>query len=96
MLNNDGYVIERLIHDGPYNDIQQWNYHLLPEAFAGNAISLEVSTEGELENALEQASANPNRLVFVNLHLPPDKGSNALERLCSAIRELQTGTHKSD
>lgn len=92
LLNNDGYVIERLIHDGPYNDIQQWNYHLLPEAFAGAAVSLEVKTEGELEDALQQASGNVDKLVFINLHLPPDEGSDALERLCTTLRQLQTGT----
>jgi indolepyruvate decarboxylase len=82
LLNNDGYVIERLIHDGPYNDIQQWNYH-------------EVRTEGELEDALQQISVNPDKLVFINLHLPADEGSNALGRLCTALRELQTGNEKS-
>jgi len=89
LLNNNGYVIERLIHDGPYNDIQQWNYHLLPKAFAGDAISLEVKTEAELEDALQQATNNTNKLIFINLHLPPDEGSDALIRLCDALRELQ-------
>lgn len=91
LLNNDGYVIERLIHDGPYNDIQQWNYHLLTEAFAGDAVSLEVKTEGQLEDALQQATDNTDKLVFINLHLPPDEGSAALERLCNSLRNLQTG-----
>jgi len=90
LLNNDGYVIERLIHDGPYNDIQRWRYHELPAAFGGDALSLEVKTEGELEAALEVAEGNPDRLVFINLHLPPDEGSAALERLCTALRRLQT------
>jgi len=94
LLNNDGYVIERLIHDGPYNDIQQWNYHLLTNAFAGDAVSLEVNTEGELEDALQQATDNADKLVFINLHLPPDEGSDALERLCKALRELQTNPDK--
>jgi indolepyruvate decarboxylase len=94
LLNNDGYVIERLIHDGPYNDIQQWNYHLLTKAFAGDAVSLEVNTEGELEDALQQATEHADKLVFVNLHLPPDEGSDALERLCKALRELQTNPDK--
>ena len=96
LLNNDGYVIERLIHDGPYNDIQQWNYHLLPEAFAGDAISLEVKTEADLEDALDQASANPDNLVFINLHLPSDEGSKALKRLTTAIRKLQTDPGETD
>ncbi len=91
LLNNDGYVIERLIHDGPYNDIQQWNYHKLPDAFGGTALSLEVRTEGELEAALAAARANPDKLVFINLHLPRDQGSEALDRLGKALRRLQTG-----
>jgi indolepyruvate decarboxylase len=91
LLNNDGYVIERLIHDGPYNDIQQWNYHQLPRAFGGDALCLEVKTEGQLEDALASASRNQDRLVFINLHLPPNEGSDALGRLCTALRKLQTG-----
>ena len=89
LLNNDGYVIERLIHDGPYNDIQPWRYHALPAAFGGDALSLEVRTEGELEDALAAVEKNPDRLVFINLHLPPNEGSDALERLCTALRQLQ-------
>lgn len=90
LLNNDGYVTERLIHDGPYNDIQQWNYHKLPEAFGGDALSLEVNTEEELDEALYAAGENPERLVFINLHLPRDEGSEALERLGRELRRLQT------
>ena len=91
LLNNDGYVIERLIHDGPYNDIPQWNYHLLPHAFGGKALCYEVKTEGELEHALDNAGRNQDKLVFINLHLPPDEGSAALQRLCTELRKLQTG-----
>jgi indolepyruvate decarboxylase len=90
LLNNDGYVIERLIHDGPYNDIQRWSYHPLPQAFAGDALSLEVRTEGELEQALTSTAEHPDKLIFINLYLPPDEGSEALERLCTRLRELQT------
>jgi indolepyruvate decarboxylase len=91
LLNNDGYVIERLIHDGPYNNIQQWQYHKLPEVFGGNAIALEVTTEGELEEALNIADKHREELIFINLHLPPNEGSEALERLCKALRGLQKG-----
>jgi indolepyruvate decarboxylase len=91
VLNNDGYVIERLIHDGPYNDIQQWHYHKLPEAFGGDALALEVRTEGELEAALAAALEHPDRLVLVNVHLPRDQGSEAVDRLGRELRRLQTG-----
>jgi len=48
-----------------------------------------VRTEGELEDALTAVEENPDRLVFINLHLPPNEGSDALERLCTALRQLQ-------
>ncbi len=91
LLNNDGYVIERLIHDGTYNNIQQWQYHKLPEVFGDNVIALEVKTEEELEEALKRAENEKNKLVFINLHLPSDEGSEALTRLGVALRKLQTG-----
>jgi len=91
ILNNDGYLTERLIHDGPYNDIQQWSYHKLPEVFGGDALALEVGTEGELEAALEAARRAPDRLVLINVHLPRDEGSEVLGRLGKEQRRLQTG-----
>ena len=51
LLNNDGYTIERVICDRPYNDLQPWKYHLLPEIFGGVPGRV-VTSEGELEEAL--------------------------------------------
>jgi indolepyruvate decarboxylase len=48
LLNNDGYTIERVICDRPYNDIQPWKYHRLVEVF-GTGLAFDVRTEGELE-----------------------------------------------
>ena len=45
-----------MIHEGPYNDIQNWQYHRLPEVFGGGW-SCEVRTEGELEAALGRAGS---------------------------------------
>ena len=36
MLNNRGYTAERLIHEGDYNDIQNWEYHRVAEVFGGS------------------------------------------------------------
>mmetsp|Transcript_85149 Transcript_85149/g.237661 ORF Transcript_85149/g.237661 Transcript_85149/m.237661 type:complete len:552 (+) Transcript_85149:79-1734(+) len=57
ILNNTGYTAERAIHperEDSYNDIQVWNYHLLPEALGGPAGSngSEILTEGQLSEAL--------------------------------------------
>lgn len=66
LLNNDGYTIERVIVDRPYNDIQPWHYHKLVEVFGGG-LGLDVHTEGELEDALEKA-ASEDGLVFIEIH----------------------------
>ena len=66
LINNDGYTIERVITDHPYNDIQPWHYHKLVEVFGG-APGLDVRTEGELEDALGKA-ATADDLVFIEIH----------------------------
>ena len=69
VVNNCGYTVERLIHDGPFNDISSWQYHRLPAVFGGK-IGLEVRTEGDLENALDRADAHsrPGPLL-IEVHL---------------------------
>jgi len=66
LINNDGYTIERVIVDHPYNDIQPWHYHKLVEIFGG-APGFDVRTEGELEDALDKA-AKADGLVFIEIH----------------------------
>ena len=66
LINNDGYTIERVIVDRPYNDIQPWHYHKLVDVFGGG-LGLDVHTEGELEDALAKAHS-ANCLVFIEVH----------------------------
>jgi indolepyruvate decarboxylase len=66
LLNNDGYTIERVICDRPYNDIQPWKYHRLVEVFGGG-LAFDVRTEGELEEALRQAEA-ADSAVLIEVH----------------------------
>lgn len=68
LINNDGYTIERMIHDGPYNDIQPWKYHLMPQIF-GQSWSTEVRTESELEATLVQTEHHTDKLCFIEIHL---------------------------
>ena len=69
VVNNRGYTVERIIHDGPFNDISDWQYHRLPEVFGGQP-GIEVRTEGDLENALQSADAytGPGPLL-IEVHL---------------------------
>jgi indolepyruvate decarboxylase len=66
LINNDGYTIERVICNRPYNDLQPWRYHRLMEVFGG-APGIDVRTEGELENALAKATS-ADGLVFIEIH----------------------------
>jgi TPP-dependent 2-oxoacid decarboxylase len=69
LLNNDGYTSERGIHGElmPYNDIQRWHYHKLHEVFGSNGWGVKVTTETELEAALQHAEQNRDKLSFIEV-----------------------------
>ncbi|HXM61132.1 MAG TPA: thiamine pyrophosphate-binding protein [Terriglobales bacterium] len=60
VLNNSGYLIERLLCKNPaiaYNDIASWRYSELPRALGCEAwLTARVTTCGELDLALEKAA----------------------------------------
>lgn len=61
VLNNNGYLIERLLCKHPnnyYNDLAQWNYHLLPQALGCEGwYTARVTTCGELDTAMARAQS---------------------------------------
>jgi len=86
LMNNRGYTVERVIHDGPYNDIQNWRYHELARVFGGG-FACEVRSEGDLETALAGVLEHSDELSFIEIHLDPDDCSAALKRLGAALAE---------
>ena len=61
LINNHGYTIEVEIHDGPYNNIKNWDYAGLIQAFNaedGNGQGIRVTNGGELAEAIKVALAN--------------------------------------
>jgi len=80
LINNGGYTIEVEIHDGPYNNIQNWNYADLVNVFngdSGNGISFKVNTEGELKNAINK-SLKHNGLSLIEVIIDRDDCSKEL------------------
>jgi len=87
VLNNQGYVIERMIHDGPYNDIQNWKYFILPEVFGG-AAGFRVRTEDELEKSVSAALAEKDKCVLIEVMLGPTDCSDILAELGRKVRGM--------
>ena len=61
VLNNNGYLIERLLCKDPeaeYNNIAQWHYQKLPEALGCDGwFSVRVTTCGDRDKAIEKAES---------------------------------------
>jgi indolepyruvate decarboxylase len=92
LLNNDGYLVERMLHeDGPYNDIQMWSYADLPAVLGGgaHAVGIRVTTEGELEQALTAAATEQDKLFLIELCLPDRDCSVGLKRLGDSFRKKE-------
>jgi TPP-dependent 2-oxoacid decarboxylase len=88
LINNGGYLIERLLHeDGYYNDLQNWNYHKLPAVFGENSIGIKVETEGELENALSIAKKEKDKVIFIEIIIKNNECSDTLLQLAKNLRK---------
>lgn len=84
VLNNRGYTTERFIHEGPYNDVHEWAYHLMPQLLRSGR-GHEVRTEGDLERVLAAVRPPGHGFDIVNVHLEPLDRSAALERLARRL-----------
>jgi indolepyruvate decarboxylase len=86
VLNNKGYSTERFINDGPYNDIQDWAFHRIPDVL-GAGKGYEVRTEGDLETVLASVQKDKKAFSIVNVHLDAYDRSTAMERLGKRLGE---------
>jgi indolepyruvate decarboxylase len=70
VLNNSGYLIERLLCENPdaaYNDLAQWHYADLPKALGcDDWFTARVTTCGELDQAIQTAS-HGDRGVYIEV-----------------------------
>ncbi len=93
VINNDGYLIERKLHeDGLYNDIQMWRYAKLPEVFGASsdaARGTRVTTEEELVGALAAARVEKDMLHMIEVWLPERDCSEGLSRLGMSFRAIK-------
>lgn len=75
LINNRGYTIEVEIHDGPYNNIKNWDYAGLINVFNaedGEGLGLRAGTGGELAEAITRALGNANGPTLIECALDRD------------------------
>lgn len=87
ILNNDGYGTQRHIIDGPFNDIQRWDYTKIC-ALIGYGRSLRVDTKGALEAALKDA-AKADEMIVIEAIIPRDDCSTSLRRMAESLGKMR-------
>lgn len=83
VLNNGGYGTERIIQDGPYNDIPMWDYDKLP-LFVGGGLGYKVNTEDDLDCAVTQA-LEAKQASIINVVLDKYDHTAGLKRLFDKV-----------
>jgi pyruvate decarboxylase len=81
LINNHGYTIEVEIHDGPYNNIKNWDYAGLIEVFnagEGHGRGLRATTGEELAKAIKVAVANGEGPTLIECIIDRDDCSSDL------------------
>jgi len=78
VLNNQGYTTERLILEGPWNDIQEWAFESIPGVIGGGK-GYVIETEGDMEKVIAEVMATDS-LAIVNVKLSKNDTSPALKR----------------
>lgn len=84
VLDNKGYGTERLIHEGNFNDINPWQYQLLPQVLGGGT-GYEVRTEGEFDAAITKALADKKGMSIIRAQIAIDDHSTTLGRIGAGL-----------
>jgi len=83
VLNNKGYSTERLLMDGKFNNIRNWNYDQIT-VMLGGGTGVCVKTEEELEEAVD-AAFKSKELFIINICVEKDDVSPGLRRLIKGL-----------
>jgi indolepyruvate decarboxylase len=91
VLNNNGYLIERLLCKNPeiaYNDVAQWRYTELPHALGCDGwFAARVTTCEEFDRALEQAGKTDTG-VYIEVVTDTYAASPLAQKLHESVKSL--------
>jgi indolepyruvate decarboxylase len=85
LLDNGGYGTERPMLDGPFNDINEWDYAALPAVLRGG-VGHRVFTEDDLDRALAAARAETSTFSIIDVHIERHDVTPTLARLTERVR----------
>lgn len=89
VINNDGYTVERKIHGEhqPYNDIQMWDYKLLPAVFGGkDKVAVhDVETSEDLNQVFLNINKEPERMHFIEVKMGVSDAPEKLDAIGKAF-----------
>lgn len=83
VLNNKGYMTERHLLDGPFNDVVEWQYDKIVNLIGGGT-GIRVETEIGLDEAVESALLKDS-LCVINIILDREDCSPALKRMTKGL-----------
>lgn len=83
VLNNKGFLTERFVVDGPFNDLPNWNYHEINK-LVGHCNGFIVQTEEELDIAYDEA-VKSKYLSVINVCLDQKDASLTLRRMITKL-----------
>lgn len=85
IFNNHGYGTERVILEGSFNDLVNWNYTNIPLVL-GSGIGIKAETEEGLEEAFRTAFANRGTFYLIEVELDKNDFSRSLQSLGKSLR----------
>jgi TPP-dependent 2-oxoacid decarboxylase len=87
VLNNHGYGTERILLEGSYNDIVNWNYTEIPQVLGGG-VGIKADTEKSFEEALKEAFSQRGTFYLIEVELEKLDFSPALNRLGELLGKI--------
>lgn len=88
VLNNQGYTVERVLSDNPYdkfNDIMQMNYSKFARVFEGDIWSTKVTTAEDFDKALKVTQIM-NKMCYIEICTGPMDMPKLTEDVISSLR----------
>lgn len=85
VLNNHGYGTERLLLEGKFNDILNWNYTEITKIL-GSGTAFKVHSEGDFEKALSEAFSHRGTFFLIEVELSKTEYSSAMKRFINAVK----------